>query len=303
MRNMEKKGPTGIVSGIKRMEIHDGAGLRTTVFFKGCSLKCVWCHNPESLSGLPSLAFFKEKCVQCGLCRTVCAHDAIRFDIPGERIDRTKCTLCMECALHCPATALKAFGERYTVEELYEKVIEDRPFFETTGGGVTLSGGECLTQPDFAVAFARKLFENGISADVDTSGAVPRETVERILPYTDVFLYDVKAVDPEVHQRCTGQRNERILENLRFLNGAGARIEVRYPLVVGMNDGECVKIAELLAGLPAVSGVKVLRYHNLAASRYEALGLKDTLPEPRTSDEDVEKAREVFRRYGVRVLT
>ena len=302
MTDMETKELTGIISGIKRMEIHDGAGIRTTVFFKGCSLKCVWCHNPESISYLPSLAFFREKCVQCGICRSVCTYDAIRFDASNERIDRTKCALCMECASHCPATALKAFGEKYTVDGLYEKVIEDLPFFESTGGGVTLSGGECLTQPGFAVAFAKKLNENGISADVDTCGAVPRETFERILPYTDTFLYDVKAVDPDVHRRCTGRSNEQILENLRFLDEAGAKIEVRYPLVVGWNDGECEKIAELLSGLSSVTGVKVLRYHNLAASRYEALGMENTLPEPKTTDEDVERARGVFERHGIRTF-
>lgn len=293
----------GLISGIKRMEIHDGDGLRTTVFFKGCSLKCVWCHNPESIDRKPALAFFKEKCVRCGVCLSVCPHGAIRFENGSEeRIDREKCVYCMECGEACPTGALKPFGTKVTVEALYEQVIQDRPFFESTGGGVTLSGGECLTQGRFAAAFAKKLCENGISVDVDTCGFVPWETIEEILPYTDTFLYDVKAVSPEVHRRCTGQDNALILDNLRRLNDRGARIEVRYPLVVGWNDGECEKIAGLLSGLPAVTGVKVLRYHNFAASRYEALGMENTLPEPKTTEEDVEKAREVFRRHGVRVV-
>ena len=295
-----------VISGIKRMEIHDGDGLRTTVFFKGCSLKCVWCHNPESIFKKPALAFFKEKCVGCGSCFSVCKTGAIRFgseaDEKGGRIDREKCVYCMECEKECPTGALKSFGKKYTVEALYDAVIPDRPFFEATGGGVTLSGGECLMQGEFAAAFAKKLHENGISVDVDTCGFVPGETFEKILPFTDTFLYDVKAVDPEVHRACTGQDNALILENLRFLNDRGARIEVRYPLVCGRNDGECEKIAKLLSSLPSVTGVKVLRYHNFAASRYEALGMENTLPEPKTTEEDVEKAREVFRKHGINVM-
>lgn len=302
----------GLISGIKRMEIHDGTGLRTTVFFKGCSLKCVWCHNPESISFTPSLAFYPDKCVRCQSCLHICPDDAVLFPelAPGftgsgnviQRIDREKCSLCMKCEAVCPAGALKAFGQFYTAEELSEIVLQDRPFYEVTGGGVTLSGGECLMQPDFAVAFAKILFENGISVDVDTAGNVPKESFERMLPYTDTFLFDVKAIDPEVHKRCTGHDNQRILDNLNYLDSVHARVEVRYPLVKGYNDAECEKIADLLSLLPSVTGVKVLKYHDLAASRYAALSMENTLPKPLTADEDVEKAREVFRRKGVRVF-
>ena len=294
----------GLISGIKRMEIHDGAGLRTTVFFKGCSLKCVWCHNPESIGFQPALAFFKDKCVGCGTCVSLCRNGGIAMDLRAGKpvIDREKCRTCFTCADHCPTGALKGFGQEYTVEEFAETVLKDRPFFEKTGGGVTLSGGECLMQPDFAVSFAEYLFRQGISVDIDTCGNVPRETIERILPFTDTFLYDVKAIDPEVHRQCTGQRNERILENLKFLDESGARIEIRYPFVVGRNDGECEKIAAFVEALKTKPAVKVLRYHNLAASRYKALGMEDTLPEPLTNETDVEKAREIFRAHGIRVL-
>lgn len=293
---------TGLISGIKRMEIHDGDGLRTTVFFKGCPLRCIWCHNPESISYEPQLAVFDEKCIKCGTCSSVCPNDAISPILQGTSVLRDKCIGCFTCGEECPSGALVGYGTVYTVDEMYRKVMIDVPFFAGGNGGVTLSGGECLTQPDFAVSLAKKLFESGISVDIDTCGYVKREVFERIMRFTDTFLFDVKAVDPEIHRRCTGRDNQTILDNLRFLCSNGCRVEIRYPLVVGFNDGECERLAELLAGMNGIVGVKVLRYHNYAASRYTALGMSDTLPPPLTTDEAVEGAREVFVRHGIRVL-
>ena len=298
---MIKNEITGIISGIKHMEIHDGDGLRTTVFFKGCPLKCVWCHNPESISYEPQIALFQSKCIKCGSCSFVCPTGAIAKTDNITAIDRDKCRRCLACADECPVEALVGFGKKYTVDELYREIMTEAPFFKDGRGGVTFSGGECLTQPDFAVCLAKKLFESRISVDIDTCGYVKREVFERIIPYTDTFLFDIKAVDPEVHRRCTGKYNHLILENLRFLSEKHCKIEIRYPLVTGFNDGECEAIAKLISQMSGIVGVKVLRYHNLAKSRYDALGMADTLPDPLTTDEDVERAREIFRKNGIPV--
>jgi pyruvate formate lyase activating enzyme len=270
----------GLISGIKRMEIHDGDGLRTTVFFKGCPLRCLWCHNPESLSFEKQVAFFKEKCISCGTCK-------------GEKSEKT--------AVLCPVDALWLYGKEYDLDRLIEEICIDEPFFRN-GGGVTLSGGECLAQPDFAVSLAKALREKGISVYIDTCGFVKREILERIIPYTDKFLYDVKAVDPDVHVKCTGRDNALILDNLRYLSESGCRIEVRYPLVKGYNDTECEAIAKVLKELRGIEKTKVLQYHSLSASRYEALGLDCTLPKTETTFEDVETAVRVLKSHGLNAV-
>lgn len=271
----------GIISGIKRMEIHDGDGLRTTVFFKGCPLKCLWCHNPESISFAKQTAYFKEKCRRCGACGNVHSE---------ENVSR------------CPVNALMVYGREVEPEELVEEVMQDEAFFRAGNGGVTLSGGECLAQPEFAVAVARLLYEKGVSIYIDTCGFVPRQTLEKILPYADQFLYDVKALDPAVHRACTGQDNALILDNLRFVSLQGAAIEIRIPLVAGYNDGEIPAIAAFLKDLPGITKVKVLQYHNFSASRYEALGMKNTLPPAQTTPEDVAKAVEILAKSGLRAV-
>ena len=271
----------GIISGIKRMEIHDGDGLRTTVFFKGCPLKCIWCHNPESIGFSPEVAHFEEKCIKCGSCGGV------------KSLDSSK---------RCPTDALHLFGEEYTVDELLRVIMEDEPFYRSSGGGVTLSGGECLMQSDFVIALAKALKERGISVFIDTCGYVKREVLEKIIPNTDKFLYDVKAIAPDVHKRCTGMDNRLILDNLQFIAESGCRIEIRYPLVTGYNDGECEAIASLVSRTPCIEGVKVLKYHKLSGSRYKALGMENTLPDTVTTDQDVARAREMLLAYGVRVI-
>ena len=270
----------GLISGIKRMEIHDGEGLRTTVFFKGCPLRCIWCHNPESLSYEAQTAFFREKCIGCGGCG-------------GERTARA--------AAGCPVGALVSYGKEYEVEELADVLCADAPFFGKTGG-VTLSGGECLSQPAFAIALARSLWERGISVYVDTCGFVSRETLEKILPYVDAFLYDLKAIDEDVHLRCTGKSNQRILENLDCLLAHGAKVEIRYPLVMGYNDGECARIGDYLRGRAGITKIKVLQYHAFAGSRYEALGMETTLPRTETTPRDIEHAVQLLQGYGLHAV-
>lgn len=272
----------GIISGIKRMEIHDGDGIRTTVFFKGCPLKCKWCHNPESISYKTEVAFFKSKCISCGSCK-------------GEKS--------ISASVSCPTGALVCYGSEYEADALARQLLKDKPFFETSGGGVTFSGGECLTQIDFAVELARILKSNGVSVYIDTCGFVPRSSIDAILPYADKFLYDIKAISPEVHKNCTGRDNATILENLRYLVKNGARIEIRYPLVKGENDGQAELIGEFLADLGGIESVKVLRYHSLAASRYEALGMENSLPPQITEASDVENAKAIISSYGIKVIS
>ena len=270
----------GMISGIKRMEIHDGDGLRTTVFFKGCPLRCVWCHNPESLTFEGQIAFFKQKCLGCGMC--------------GNKKDEST-------AETCPVGAIEVLGREYGIQELLETVLQDAPFFQN-GGGVTLSGGECLAQPDFAVALARAFYDNGISVYIDTCGFARWEIFNKIIPYTDKFLYDIKAIDAEVHLRCTGKDDSMILENLRRLCAKGCRVEIRYPLVMGYNDCECERIGEFLCGLQGIAKVKVLQYHSFSASRYEALGMKSTLPDTQTTVQDLENAVNILRGYGLNAI-
>lgn len=271
----------GLITAIKRMEIHDGDGLRTTVFFKGCPLKCIWCHNPESIAFAPQTARFSQKCMGCGSCG-------------GEKNAET--------AARCPTEALMHYGTRYSVEALADELCRDEPFFRTSGGGVTFSGGECLAQPEFAAALAGELHRRGISVYIDTCGFVSRQALDSVIPYADKFLYDIKAVDPAVHKVCTGQDNGLILENLRYLSQKGCRLEIRIPLVVGCNDGELDAMGQLLRDIPGIEKVKVLRYHALAASRYEALDMECTLPEPKTTQQDVTDAVALLRQYGLNAV-
>ncbi len=265
------------------MEIHDGDGLRTTVFFKGCPLKCIWCHNPESISFERQFAFFKEKCCGCGGC---------------EKFSKEETQLIVQC---CPTEAKTFFGEEYDVRQLADLLAVDKPFFEN-GGGVTLSGGECLAQSDFAVALAKELKENGIGVYIDTCGFVKREVFDRIIPYADKFLYDIKAIDSDAHKTYTGQDNDIILSNLEYLLNRGCDVEIRYPLVMGYNSSECEKIGSFLSDKGFKGKIKVLRYHNFSVSRYEALGMECALPDTITQDSDVDNAVNILKSYNLNAI-
>lgn len=279
---------------IKRFAVHDGDGIRTTVFFKGCPLQCVWCHNPEGLSPAPQLACYSAQCLHCGGCVSRCPSGAHTLSSGTHRFRPELCTACGVCASVCPANALTLYGRTVSVSELLPILLEDRDFYDNSGGGVTLSGGECLMQADFCAELLRRLKENGVRTAVDTCGFVPRESIDKVLPYTDVFLYDLKAVDEAVHVRCTGRSNAPILDNLRYLDRVGACVELRVPYVPDWNDGEMEQIAAFSDTLQHVSGVRLLPYHNYAGSKYEALGMKNTLPPTLPSEEALEKARSYF---------
>ena len=287
---------------IKRFAVHDGDGIRTTLFLKGCSLKCVWCHNPEGIGFEPQLAYMPDKCIGCGACVAVCPAGAQSIKDGAHEFDRAKCVGCGKCESECLGNALKLYGKEMSVDEVLPLLVEDRAFYENSGGGVTLSGGECLCHYEFCAELLKKLKEQGIHTAVDTCGMVSRAAIDAVAPYTDVFLYDVKAVSPEVHASCTGHSNERIIENLRYIDSLGKSIEVRYPYVPDYNSGEVEKIGELLATLKNLTGVRVLAYHKYAGSKYESLGMESVLPENMPSDLEMQKAKEILRGFGLRVV-
>lgn len=279
---------------IKRMAIHDGDGIRTTVFFKGCPLKCVWCHNPESIGFRQQLSYIQKKCIDCGECVRVCESGAHIMENGTHLFRREKCTGCGKCEEVCLGEALKLYGKEMTVCELMPILLEDKDFYENSGGGVTLSGGECLMQADFCAALLKELKKYQIHTAVDTCGFVSKEAIDKVMPYTDVFLYDVKAFDETVHIKCTGQSNKLILENLLYIDDCGKKIEIRIPYVPDYNSSEMEEIARLLSGLNNVTKVKVLPYHNYAGSKYEALGMENTLPKQVPEEKALEQARSIF---------
>lgn len=291
---------TGMISGIKRFEIHDGPGTRTTLFLKGCPLRCKWCHNPESLDFAVELGYNIAKCTSCGECVRVCPMHAHSFENGEHRIDRNKCVGCGLCEAFCLSEALKLYGKRVTAEEVLPLLTEDRPFYGPKGG-VTLSGGEPLMQPDFVCELLAALKEQGINTAVDTCGYVPTAVFDRVMPYTDLFLFDVKAFREQTHKDATGVSNRQILNNLRHLSESDAKIEVRIPLVPGVNTEQIDLIAEFLSPLKGISGVKVLPYHSFASAKYAMTG-KEFVPFPLPTAEETEAARNILLSSGLSVI-
>ena len=279
---------------IKHFAVHDGEGIRTTVFFKGCGLKCIWCHNPESISRKMQIALSTDRCISCGKCESVCKN-GVHSLTEHHSLIRENCSFCRECEKNCPTGAITVYGRTVTVDEILPELIEDRDFYESSGGGVTLSGGECLLQADFCEALLIKLKEHGIHTAVDTCGFVSREALDKVIPYTDLFLYDIKAISEDVHIKCTGQSNKIILENIKYIDECGKRVEIRIPYVPEYNAGEIEKIAEFISTLKNVSGVKILSYHKLARSKYDSLGMKNTLPDITPCESEIAEANNIIK--------
>lgn len=273
----------GLLFDIQKSSFVDGPGLRTTVFFKGCHLHCKWCHNPESQSARPEMLFYADKCVGCGACERVCPHHL------------KACDYCGTCETYCPKDARKVCGKRYTVDEVFAEVVKDKAFYDASGGGVTFSGGECLLQIDFLTALAKKCRENGIQTAVDTAGDVPWASFEKVLPYTDLFLYDLKCFDEKKHIEGTGVSNRRLLDNLRRLSDeTDVPIIVRIPVVPGFNDGE-EELSRMADFLKTVrhDGVECLPYHAMGEHKYAALG-RDFERFPVPDKERMEEIRRLF---------
>jgi pyruvate formate lyase activating enzyme len=264
----------GWIFDIQRYSIHDGPGIRTTVFFKGCPLRCLWCDNPESQKPVPELLFFEAACRRCYRCVRVCQTGTTTVEAGGAiRINRDKCAACGNCVEQCLNEARVMSGKQMTAAEVAEVVKKDALFYANSGGGVTVSGGEPFYQPEFLKEIFRLCREQGIHTAVETSGEAKWKVIEGALQYIDLFLYDIKHTNPERHRELTGKDNAIILDNLRRITAAGKRVILRLPLINGFNDaaGEIEAVAALANDL-GIRRVDIMAYHRLGEKKYERLG-------------------------------
>lgn len=280
------------ISEIQRFCVHDGPGIRTVVFVLGCSLRCKWCQNPENLRVNPQLMFLCEKCVGCSACHQVCPVHTNIFDETGKiKINRSLCTNCGQCVEVCYPGARKLCGKPYTVDEVYHEIIRDRIVYRNTSGGVTLSGGEFTLFPDFACKLLDKCKQSNIHTALETCGYVKWEIIKRIARFTDLFLYDIKIIDPEKHRKWTGVDNKLILDNISRLASMGKNIIVRVPLIPGFNDDDHQfgRIVEFVRSLHTIDVLHIMPFHHIGESKYEMLDMPYHVRKLKEQNENVIK--------------
>ena len=293
---------TGLVFDLHRASLHDGPGLRTTVFLQGCPLRCRWCHNAESQSMRPVLRLRTRDCVGCTACEAACPAACHDLSGVGPRLDRSACDGCGSCAEACPSGALAMVGQTRTVDDVIAVVRRDRDAYAASGGGVTLSGGEPLAQPDFAAAILAQAKAEGIHTCVETSGHVPPAVFARMLPLVDLWLFDCKAVDDTLHQQLTGVGNHLIQRNLDTALANGAAVELRCPLVPGLNDGtaDLAALVGFIAARPNLRRVWLMPYHRMGVGKANECGVA-TLDQPSATSADRERWQGVFAAAGISV--
>jgi pyruvate formate lyase activating enzyme len=295
---------TGTVFDIKKYSINDGPGIRTTLFLKGCPLRCWWCHNPESQGKQVQLIYRSGRCDLCGACLEACQHSAIIWSITGPLTDLAVCQRCGDCTRVCYAEARQQIGREMSLPEVMAGIERDVPFYDESGGGVTISGGEPLFQQEFSLGILKACREKEIHTVLDTCGYASPKTFRQVLPYVSLFLYDLKLIDAEKHRRYTGLSNELILQNLRELSASGTNIQVRIPLIPGINDDEeeMQRMGQFLSLLPHRPPVELLAYHNIAAAKYAGLGMESALPDLKPpTPEHIRACVAVLEGYGLQV--
>ena len=290
----------GIIFNIQKYSVNDGPGIRTVVFLKGCPLHCGWCANPESQQIREQVLWDRTRCLRCGHCQSICPCQAISAGDPL-RIDPERCKRCGTCIRECPVRALKMEGERKTVAEVMNVVMQDLPFYEESGGGITLSGGELLMQPDFVWHLLAAAREDGLHTCCETTGMASPRIFERIIPLVDEVLFDIKHWDAEAHRKGTGCSNELPIANLASAIGMGKSILPRIPVIPGFNDShyDAGKLAELLCNL-GLKRCQLLPFHQFGENKYDLLdipyGYRDI---PALHREELELYREVFKNHGI----
>lgn len=296
--------PTSLVFDIKRYAINDGPGIRVVIFFKGCNLNCAWCHNPESISAKAGKMYTQSKCIRCESCVVACEQDAISLSADGIVIDQQRCVMCGKCCEACPSMALEMSGKVMSVDEIIQIIEKERIFFEQSGGGVTFSGGEPLLHSELLIKLLEECGKRGIHRTVDTAGNVREETLLEVAKQTDLFLFDLKMMDSELHKLWTGSDNTLILQNLKKLAETGAGIIIRIPLIGGVNDTDenIEQTARFISELAGDSKeVQLLPYHNIARHKFQKLGIKDKSEKLREPDKEaLTSAIEKFREYGIK---